>query len=305
MKTQNKITGLVLAAGCLLTMSVGVSADPDGHVIFSPRTANRMGPSQSVGGHFVWRIKAAPQGSVVQRASDGGRSWRDRTPPGFTHSAPDLNDGDVYPSSFGLSALDFRRCWVAFGSSLRGRYVIIVERTADGGQHWRRAVFPAGADSVVLQFLDARHGFLLALGGPAAGHMDKNFYRSNDGGRTWVQGGSPELVNDNYYPGGMAFRNTSEGWITGSNHGTAAVPLVQTRDGGRTWRLQPIPLPPSYPEAHGDASQPRFRGRSHQRGAFTVQLRNNSPEWAETVNYVTLDGGSHWHIAKPIRRKPR
>lgn len=290
------VTAVTLIVGCLASVT-GVNADPDGHTISGLRTANRIGPSQSVGGGVIWRVRAAPEGSVVQRTTDGGHSWQDRTPPGFTHSAPDLNDGDNFPMSFGLSALDPRKCWIAFSESLKGRGVIAVERTADGGQHWRRETISGGADSVILQLLDTRHAFLLALGGPAAGSMVKVFYSTCDGGKSWRQGGSPEMVRDSYYPTGMTFRNTQQGWITGSNHGEAAVPLVRTRDGGRTWKFQALSLPESYLNAYGDSSQPRFRGRSRRLGAFTVRLRNSSPEWAETVNYVTQDGGDHWHIA--------
>ena len=300
-----EIFKIVVLAGCLACVfgTVRGNADPDGHPISGLRMAHRQGPSQTVGTRWGWTVRASRQGSVVQRTPDGGRSWEDRTPPGFTHSAPDLSDGDVADSSVGLSALDSQQCWVAFGGGIQDRNTITVEHTADGGRHWHQRAFAGEADAVILQFLDVRHGFLLALGSPAAGLMQKDFYRTSDGGKTWTRGGSPE-IGDNYYPSGMAFRNNREGWITGSNHGVAAVPFVRTRDGGRTWRLQPIPLPPSYPEAHGDASQPRFIGRSRLRGAFTARLRNNDPEMEQTVTYLTHDGGKHWQIAEAVRRRP-
>lgn len=299
-----KIIKITFLAGCVWCVFsvVRINADTDRHDISGLRVSHRQGPSQRVGARWGWAIKAAAQGSIVLRTADGGRSWEDRTPRGFTDSAPDLNDGDVFASSFGLSALDSRRCWVAFGSHLHNQFVIIVERTADGGQHWRQAVFPKGADAVVLQSLDAKHGFLLALGGAGAGLMQKDFYSTSDGGKSWTRRGSPDLTGCNYYPNGMTFRNTREGWITGTNHGDPPAPLIRTRDGGRTWRVQPVALPSPYQDGGADTYHVRFHGKDGRRGAFTARLMGSTIPTRQTVNYVTRDGGEHWHIARPVRR---
>ncbi len=259
----------------------------------------RHGPRLMLDAHRGWAVNTGTVGSVIQKTSDGGRTWQDRTPPGFADIAPDLGGQDVYAGSFGLSALDARRCWVSFGGSLHAKPVIIIERTADGGQHWKRMTFPGAADSVVLQFLDTRHGFLLALGEPAAGLMQKDFYSTADGGKTWTKGDSPSVSHCNYYPMGMAFRSVREGWITGSNHGTPDVPLVRTTDGGRTWRVQTVELPDEY--AYANTYSPRFFGPGLHHGAFTADLEHGN----HSVNYVTHDGGGHWAIAQPARRKNR
>lgn len=247
-----------------------------------------------------WAVNTGAVGSVIQKTSDGGKTWQDRTPPGFADIAPDLGgeDIDVPERTFGLSALDARRCWVSFGGMVHGREALVVERTMDGGQHWRRAVFSGAAESTLLQFLDAEHGFLLALGGPMTGEMQKDFYSTADGGKTWTKGGSPDMVLGNYYPRGVAFRSVREGWITGTNHGDPAVPLIRTRNGGQTWDVQTVDLPNSYDAAN--TYSPRFHGRGRRQGAFTAQL---SGPHRLTVNYVTHDGGRHWAIAPPARRK--
>ena len=78
------VTAVALVVGGLAAVT-GVNSDPDGHAISGLRTANRIGPSQSVGGGVAWRVRAAPEGSVIQRTTDGGHSWQDRTPPGSNH----------------------------------------------------------------------------------------------------------------------------------------------------------------------------------------------------------------------------
>lgn len=263
----------------------------------------RHGPRLMLDAHRVWAINTGTVGTVIQKTSDGGKTWQDRTPPGFADLALDLGGENGYAGSFDLSALGTRRCWVSFGSSLHAKPVIIVERTADGGQHWKRAVFPGAAESVVLQFLDTRHGFLLALGGPAAGLMQKDFYSTADGGKTWTKGGSPSMLHCNYYPTGMAFRSAREGWITGSNHGTPDVPLVRTTDGGRTWRVQTVDLPDRYAEGYANTYSPRFFGPGLHNGAFTARLINNTANRRGMANYITHDGGRHWAVAPPARRK--
>ncbi len=267
--------------------------------VFYTRTP-RHGPRLMIDARRGWAVNTGAVGSVLQKTRDEGKTWQDRTPPGFADIAPDLGgvDIDVPERTFGLSALDARRCWVSFGGSQHAKPVIIVERTADGGQHWKRVVFPGAAESTVLQFLDTRHGFLLTLGGPMTGEMAKNFYSTADGGKTWTKGGSPNMVLANYYPTGMAFRSVREGWITGTNHGDPAVPLIRTRDGGRTWDVQTVDLLNSYEAANTYFS--RFHGGDRRYGAFTAQMRGPTQR---TVNYTTHDGGRHWAIAPPARRK--
>lgn len=262
---------------------------------------SRHGPHLMIDARRGWAVNTGTIGSVVQKTSNGGKTWQDQTPPGFADIAPDLGgqDIDVPERTFGLSALDARRCWVSFGGTVHGREVLVVERTQDGGQHWRRAVFSGEAESTLLQFLDTRHGFLLALGEPVAGLMQKDFYSTAAGGKTWTKGDSPSVSHCNYYPMGMAFRSAREGWITGSNHGTPDVPLVRTTDGGRTWRVQTVDLPDEY--AYANTYSPRFFGPGLRHGAFTARLEHGN----RSVNYVTHDSGRHWAIAPPARRKHR
>ena len=285
----------------LLAIWALIAVKPCAASLFIMPPAHQVGPRQIVDHRWGWVVRYGPHGSVVQRTTDGGRTWYDRTPPGFTRMAPDLNDTDNFPSSFGLSLLAPRRCWIAYGSRVSKQ--VIVERTADGGQHWRRETISGGADSVILQFLDTRHAFLLALGGPAAGSMVKVFYSTCDGGKHWLQGGSPDRSGTSrtqyigsYCPTGMAFRNPREGWITGTDHSDLGVPLVRTLDGGHTWAVQEIMLPDSYGECYANTYQPRFSGKTRRNGAFTADVRGSKiGRRHDSVNFLTHDGGRTWN----------
>lgn len=255
-----------------------------------------------VGSRWGWSVGSGTHGSVVLRTTNGGRSWEDKTPPSFSRCAPNLNDDDTYSGSFGLSALDSRQCWIAFDSSVGGHDVITVEQTADGGRHWRRRSVKGVADSVILQFLDARHGVLLALGGPAAGLMGKDFYSTDNGGTVWTKGGSPDRAGGNFYPTGMAFRNPRIGWIAATYHGTPDVPLFRTDNGGKTWHLQALPEPAAYQNGgYGNTYPPHFFGPQRREGTLVVNYRNDDINRFETVTYVTRDGGYRWRIGKRKR----
>lgn len=255
-----------------------------------------------VGSRWGWAVSSGVHGSVVLRTTNGGRSWNDITPPGFSRYAPNLNDDETDPGSFGLSALGSRQCWIAFGGSIEGREVVTVEQTADGGRHWRKKRVEGAADSVVLQFLDSRHGVMLALGGPAAGLMSKDFYSTHDGGAVWTKGRSPDMVGGNFYPTGMVFRNPLTGWIAAIYHGTPDVPLLRTDNGGKTWRLQTLPEPAVYRDGgYGNTYPPHFFGPQRREGTLVVSYRNNDIHRFETITYVTRDGGYTWHIGKRKR----
>ncbi len=258
----------------------------------------KHGPRLMIDARRGWAVNTGTVGSVIQKTSDGGKTWQDRTPPGFADLAPDLGDQDCFPTEFSLSALGGWRLWVSFIGTVHGRTALVVERTQDGGQHWRRAVVVLGeAEATDLQFLDARHGFLLA----EKFHGRQDFYVTGDGGKTWTQGGSPDqgyLLN--YSATGMTFRTTREGWITGIIRGDPPVPLIRTRDGGQTWQVQEIDLPKPYTDGQADTYSMRFHGKSRRQGAFTVRMHSSVPL---TVNYITHDGGGHWAIAALTHRK--
>ena len=278
-------------------------------------SAHHDGPQHIVDDRYGWKISYGPHGSVVLRTEDRGRSWKDRTPPDFARAAPNLDGGnafasnfglyandDAYASSFGLSALESQRCWIAFGSRISNK--IVVKQTRDGGQHWRSGVIDGRADTVVLQFVDSRHGFLLALGGSAAGLMAKRVYETSDGSRTWHLVSKKITSNASFYPNGMVFHDPLDGWITADYHGKLDALLYHTADGGRTWHPQLLPKPDVYQNGdYGNIYPPQFFGRQKRDGSLIVNYGSRTIYQFETITYLTHDGGQTWCIGRRIRTK--
>ena len=126
--------------------------------------------------------------------------------------------------------------------------------------------------------------------------MDKRVYRTRDGGRTW------QLMSEvrgekhgywSFYPSGMTFCSPTEGWISGSYHGEPSVPFLHTRDGGKTWEVQELPIPDALADGYGNTQPPVFFGKERQQGVLTARLVNNGKE--ENAAFFTHDAGVSWH----------
>ncbi len=251
---------------------------------------------------IVWAMGESGRGLALFRSTDGERRWDDVTPEGFFHSGEDreeeAEDADFYALSGGTA-------WAALEEA-DGR--VRVERTGDGGRHWQRATFPVREEfeggGVTLQFLNPSVGFLLLMGSPAAGLMPKATYRTRDGGRTWEQTSSDAasagprhqqekaLPYGGFYPTGLTFRDSLHGWVTASNHGDPDVPLYRTSDGGWTWRLQTLRLPPRYAGFGANTYPPVFFGPGKRDGMLPMKVFHDRAKGF--LVYVTHDGGRHW-----------
>lgn len=111
---------------------------------------------------------AGSRGTVL-RTADGGRHWRDVSPPG----AADLEFRDI-------EAFDRRRAVVlAIGEGEASR----VLRTDDGGATWTESFRNTDARAFYdcLTFFDSRHG--LAMSDPVDGKF--RILSTSDGGRNW------------------------------------------------------------------------------------------------------------------------
>lgn len=299
----------------LLAIWALIAVKPAAANLFVMPPAHREGPHHMINDRWGWKISYGPHGSVVLQTGDSGHSWQDKTPPGFDRSAPDLNDSDTFvsrfglyanndafASSFGLSALDSQRCWIAFDSRISSK--IIVEQTSDGGRHWKSRVIDGKSNTLVLNFVDPRHGFLLALGDPAAGLMAKRVYQTSDGSRTWHLVSSEIASNTAFYPAGMAFRDHLNGWVAATYHGTPDVPLYRSRDGGKTWHLQLLPEPNFLQNGgYGNTDPPQFFGPHKRDGSLVVNYNSSTINRFETITYLTRDGGETWQVGQRRRTK--
>ncbi|WP_163511787.1 WD40/YVTN/BNR-like repeat-containing protein [Fodinicola acaciae] len=169
---------------------------------------------------------------VVLRTTDGGRHWRNVSPP----DAAGLEFRDV-------EAFDARRAVVlAIGDGDASR----IYATSDGGAHWTRAFTNDEPKAFYdcMTFFDSRRG--LALSDPVDGKF--RLLATADGGRTWKvrpSDGMPDAL-----PGEFAFAASGtclvssgpyDAWI--ASGGGSASRVFHSSDGGRHWRVVDTPVP--------------------------------------------------------------
>ncbi len=225
----------------------------------------------------VW---LAGSGGVVLRTVDGGRSWRDVSPPAAV--AQDLLFRDVEAfSARGATVL-------AIGEGSQSQ----VWRTGDGGRHWRATfVNPDPAAFYdCMAFWDRRHG--IAMGDPVDGRWQ--ILRTADGGRSWRLARHLPEARDGEF--GFAASGTcitvagrADAWFAGGGTGAR---VWHSRDRGRTWSVADTPM------THGDSAgifSLAFRGpwRGIAVGGDFV-----APDVRDGASAWTADAGRTWHLAR-------
>ncbi|WP_245738311.1 WD40/YVTN/BNR-like repeat-containing protein [Streptomyces sparsogenes] len=220
---------------------------------------------------------AGSKGTVLL-THDGGRGWRDVSPPG----AEGLEFRDV-------EAFDGRRAVVlAIGEGEASR----VFRTDDAGATWTetfRNTDPRAFYDCVT-FFDARNG--IALSDPVEGKY--RVLATGDGGRSWrvlPSDGMPAAQ-----PGESAFAASGQCLVSSGRRdawfatgGAAGARVFHSADRGRTWTVADTPLPAGDPA----------------RGVFGLAFRDARVGLAVGGDYragqaspkaaaVTADGGAGW-----------
>ncbi|MEV4439930.1 oxidoreductase [Streptomyces sp. NPDC049577] len=260
------------------------------------------GAAEPAAGHPAWRLTdsgsdarfrglaavdratawvAGTKGTVL-RTGDGGRHWRDVSPPG----AGTLEFRDV-------AAFDDRHAVVlAIGEGEASR----VLRTGDGGKTWTETFRNTDPKAFYdcMTFFDRRNG--IALGDPVDGRF--RILATGDGGRNWrplPADGLPAAL-----PGEAAFAASGQcvvstgardAWI--ATGGGARARILHSRDRGRTWTSADAPLPAGDP-ARGVFAL-AFRDRAHGL-AVGGDYRAGQPSVPAAAG--SRDGGAAWAAAE-------
>jgi photosystem II stability/assembly factor-like uncharacterized protein len=185
-------------------------------------------------------------GLYVLVTADGGRTWREVTPPvSFLDGTPDQAYGTF---------LDAQTAWVIFSGSDQIPHEAQVWHTTDGGNTWTPGaplLHQVNAESVWAEFavLDAQNVWLLVRGvyHGAGTHFTHELFHTSDGGLTWAS--LDGQISDDYT--GMVFRDTLNGVRTLQTIGAyAAAPAAYdaTSDGGATWNNIELPPPTDAPD---------------------------------------------------------
>ncbi|HEX5324200.1 MAG TPA: hypothetical protein VFW40_10465 [Capsulimonadaceae bacterium] len=261
--------------------------------------------------HTGWAIAVHGDDYAIVHTTDAGRHWKRVSPSGFS---PAAHGDTVYADEPGIDLATFgmKDAWTARVYGSQNALQLFVWRTTDAGLHWSTAKIPVSDTfGLFLKFVDSRHGFLLATSDAAMGHEGKRFYRTSDGGKTW------RMVSDGFpghstrgalpfagFPTGMSFHDAQNGWVGMSPRRYTEVTLFQTRDGGKTWRQQAVPMPAMFHKGNYDCDTdaPFFFSDGRQ-GALVLRFTQNN--WEGVGVSRTQDGGMHWIEPQLVSTKER
>lgn len=220
---------IIAAALAAFLVLPGVAAASDTYWELKPTgTDARLRGLSAVSGKVAW--VSGSKGTVL-RTTNGGRSWESVGPPG----TEELEFRDI-------EAFDARNAVaLSIGEGESSR----IYRTSDGGKTWRETFRNTDPRAFYdcMAFFDPFRG--LALSDPVDGKFRVS--RTWDGGRSWHVDdpkGMPDAL-----PGEYAFAASGQCIAMSGNHawiatgGGAKARVLESRDGGRSWKASEVPLP--------------------------------------------------------------
>lgn len=247
-----------------------------------------------------WALIAGTDSITLLRTTDGGSHWKAVAP-----RSPSGRDVAV----FKVSALTSLIAWAIPAGTIPVTPNTQIFHTVDGGGTWRHSTIPVPSVAAI-NFLNSQDGWLVASLAAYMGDDEVEIYRSTDGGETWIKVASATRESETSGlpvsggKAGITFLNPTTGWITGATLGPEWIYLYMTRDGGRTWRQQDLPLPPHVTAPwYCLTNSPMFF--TAQDGVLPVFYNVAEPTTYRTIAsvgvlYGTHDGGATWTYGTPV-----
>ncbi|MDX3644573.1 oxidoreductase [Streptomyces sp. MB09-02B] len=278
-------TGLA-AAALAAALAVPAQAHGEGRLphweLKETGTDVRFRGLAAVSRNSAWLAGSA---GTVLRTGDGGRTWRDVSPPG----AQEVQFRDI-------EAFDARRAVVlAIGEGEASR----VYRTDDGGATWTESFRNTDPRAFYdcLTFFDPRHG--LAMSDPVDGRF--RILSTEDGGRSWEvlpnKGMPPALEGEaGFAASGQCLVSSGPRDVWLATGGAARARVLHSADRGRTWTVADTPVPAGDP-ARGVFAL-AFRDRAH---GIAVGGDYRADQPSPRAAATTGDAGRTW---KPAAQPP-
>ena len=193
----------------------------------------------------------------VYVSTDGGANW--------TSNGSDSDGGIMY-------FLDANNGWKA--SSVNDAPPHNISYTTDGGSHWTTQytdITTGGFNAI--HFVDANNGWVV-------GDKEK-ILKTTDGGATWTP-----ITNTGLPVGGnnftaVFFSNVNVGRIAAGGDDNRNSSILYTADGGTTWEIQALALPPSV-------------GKSNSNSASKTQIADDT---ADIFSIYFIDELNGWYVA--------
>jgi photosystem II stability/assembly factor-like uncharacterized protein len=281
------IVALLLLAGCSQSggSNPNAGSNPTATTSSSSGTVQPLSMIRMFSPSNGWALST----QAVLFTTDGGKSWKDVTPPRVTIT-PDAT-ADFYSTNL---------AWVALPPE---KNIIHIYSTINEGKSWTPSSFavnPGTTTASQLFFVDPQHGWLLSPTAVQSGSEAVVIYRTTNGGGTWREvsvarpDNAPNAAKVLPFSGdkqGISFVNDSTGWVAGTIPKSDTVWLYVTHDGGSTWQPQFLSLPSNVKGAQITTLPPRFFSSSS--GILPVLfLASNGARTADF--YQTTDGGTTW-----------
>ncbi len=244
----------------------------------------------------------ALQDAHILRTIDGGQSWQDVTPP-EPASTPQGDGKRVLPFF-----LNSQEAWVTYyPSNQAASSPALIWRTQDGGATWQSSLplipgeIEASFTPNQLFFINSQQGWLLLAHGAAAGSQPVTLYQTQDGGLTWLRVldmlSSGSLDINTCCQSGMIFTDSLNGLITTNLGPDTRAHVNWTRDGGKYWLRQELPL---TEQSLSSAICGTLSPVSPAPGRIYLIMECEDPDHSisQPLNYLytTSDFGEHWNI---------
>ena len=201
-----------------------------------------------------WAFGLSGGDRLLLHTEDGGRSWRDVTPPIESWSqyldwepmfyVPQLGEGAFYDGRRAWISAEYREAEDQPPASFAAGLIL---STVDAGDSWRIHLLPEGLGAGSGRFVgvvDSDHVWFTVESYAGAGSGYLGLYSTSDGGESWV------FLLDVLGPitcfnGEISFGDLQTGIMAYHREGFVMKPFLRwTSDGGRTWDVQELPPPP-------------------------------------------------------------